>query len=66
MKSSNILGLAAGVLGGEAVADALVDDDNILGHVVVGAVSGTLIGGAAKVVAEETGVSDVLDDLLGF
>lgn len=64
--SGNIIAGLVGIAGGEAIADGLTDDDNILGHVATGVVGGTIVGGLTKTVVEETGIGDVLDDIFGF
>lgn len=59
----NIISGAVGIEVGEEVADKLVDDDNILGHVVVGLTAATIAGGVTKYALKETGIEDVLDDI---
>jgi hypothetical protein len=66
MASENLIAGIAGLIAGEGIADALVDDDNILGHVAVGLTGAAVVGGITKVVVKETGISDVLDDIFGF
>jgi len=63
---SNLIAGLAGIASGEAIADTIVDDDNILGHVAVGVAGATVVGGLTKTVLKETGIEDVLDDLFGF
>lgn len=64
--SGSLIGGVLGLIGGEAIADAITDDDNILGHVAVGVVGAGVTGSATKYVVEETGLGDVLDDIFGF
>lgn len=64
--SGSLIAGIAGLVGGEAIADALTDDDNILGHVATGVVGAGVVAGATKYAVEETGIGDVLDDIFGF
>lgn len=64
--SGNIIAGLVGIASGEAIADKLTDDDNILGHVATGVVAGSIVGGLTKSVVEETGIGETLDDLFGF
>lgn len=63
MSSSDLLGLAAGFLVGDAVADSFIDDDSPITKVAVGLVAGSITAKLTKDLADETGVGDVLDDL---
>ena len=63
---SNIISGGVGLAIGEEVADSFVDDDNILGHVVVGGLTAGVGAGLTKSVLKETGIDDVLDDIFGF
>lgn len=66
MKSSDLIAGLAGLAGGEVLADALVDDDNILGHVATGLIGASIAGAVTKTVMKETGIDDVLEDIFGF
>lgn len=64
--SENLIAGVVGLMGGEAIADQLVDDDNILGHVATGVIGAGIVAGVTKSVVRETGIGDVLDDIFGF
>jgi len=66
MKTSDIVAGIAGLAAGESIADTLVDDDNILGHVATGLIGATIVGGVTKTVLRETGIDNLLDDIFGF
>ena len=63
---SDLASIGIGMAVGEEVADRFVDDDNILGHVGVGMVTGGIAAKVTKTVFKESGIDDVLDDLFGF
>jgi ribosomal protein S5 len=71
MKSADIAALAASLAAGAITASAIEDE---YGHSILGAVlggagglgAGAVAGGVTKFVLEETGIGDVLDDVLGI
>ncbi|MFA5142518.1 MAG: hypothetical protein WC471_06135 [Candidatus Woesearchaeota archaeon] len=62
----DLIGLGVGIVTGEALADALVDDDNTLGKVAVGFIGGGIAANVAKKVSQDTGIGETLDDIFGF
>ena len=61
--SGSLIAGIAGLVGGEAIADTMTDDDNLLGHVATGIAVAGLVAGATKYAVDETGIGDVLDDI---
>lgn len=55
-KSGAIIGGLVGIAAGEEIADKLIDDDNILGHVATGIVAAGITGAITKKVIDEVGV----------
>jgi hypothetical protein len=66
MASENLIASITGLIAGEGIADAIVDNDNILGHVAIGLTGARVVSSVTKVVVKETGISDILDDIFGF
>lgn len=62
----DLASLGVGLAVGEGVADAVTNDDNILGHVATGVIVGGVATKLTNSVLRETGIDDVLDDIFGF
>lgn len=66
MRPSSLISIGVGIAAGDALAEALVEDDNVVGKLAVGVIGGLAAEKLTKDVLDTTGFGSVIDDASSF